>query len=241
MKKALIIAKKEFRSFFDSLIAYVLIVLFLGMNGFFTWLFGNNIFVLNQASLQVFFGISFWSLFFFIPAITMRSIAEETKTGTIELLSTKAITEWDIVLGKFLSCLALICVALACTLPYYFSIAMIGPIDHGAVIGGYIGLIMLSSAYIGIGLLASSLTNNQIVSILLSLSIGIFFHMIFDLLSMNSLGAFGQFFRYLGMASHYEALGRGVIDSRDIIYFCSLAFTGMYAAQHILTAKTRKA
>jgi len=118
MDRIWIITKRELASFFDSLTAYVMLVVFLGLSGFFTWLSVNNIFVQGQARLDVFFGISFWTLFFFIPAITMKSIAEENKTGTIELLSTKAITDWDIVVGKFLACWILILVALLCTLPY---------------------------------------------------------------------------------------------------------------------------
>ncbi|HCX24733.1 MAG TPA: ABC transporter permease, partial [Cytophagales bacterium] len=118
MSKVWIITKRELASFFDSLIAYVMIVLFLGLSGAFTWLFGSDVFFINQANMQVFFSIAFWSLFFFIPAITMRMIAEENKAGTIELLITKAVTDSQIVWGKFLACLILVLIALGCTLPY---------------------------------------------------------------------------------------------------------------------------
>ena len=135
MDKIWIITKRELASFFESLIAYVLIVLFLGLSGFFTWLFGYNVFLLGQASLQVFFQMAFWTLFFFIPAITMRMLAEETRSGTIELLSTEAISDWQIVTGKFMACLLLVAIALVCTIPYYITVSQLGSVDHGAVIG----------------------------------------------------------------------------------------------------------
>src|SRR5215213_2725900 len=118
MKNVWIIAKREVAAFFDSLIAYVIIVVFLGLSGFFTWLFGNNVFFVNQADLGMFFSISYWTLFFFIPAITMRTLAEEIRAGTFEMLSTKAVSDGQIIAGKFLACLMLVVIAIVCTLPY---------------------------------------------------------------------------------------------------------------------------
>lgn len=222
MGKIWIVTKRELSSFFDSLIAYVMIILFLGLSGSFTWLFDSNIFVLGQANLSVFFSVAYWSLFFFIPAITMRMIAEENKTGTIELLITKAISDSQIVLGKFLACLLLVVIALACTLPYYFTVSRLGNIDDGAVIGGYLGLVFLAGTYVSIGLLASSLTQNQIVAFLLALTIGIFFHMLFDVISMGFTGTMGELFSFLSISTHVESMSRGVIDTRDVIYFLSI-------------------
>ncbi|HED08029.1 MAG TPA: ABC transporter permease, partial [Ignavibacteria bacterium] len=173
--KIWIIALKEFRTFFDSLTAYILLVVFLGLSGFFTWISGSDIFFIGQATLQPFFSVAYWTLFFFIPALTMRMLAEENNSGTIELLLTKPITDWQIIMGKFTACLMLIIIALLLTLPYYISIAFLGNVDNGAAISGYLGLVLISSAYIGIGLFASSISNNQIVSFLVSLFIGIFF------------------------------------------------------------------
>ena len=133
MKNIWIIAKREFQTFLDSLVAYILLCVFLGLSGFFTWLFGTDVFFIKQATMQPFFQIAYWTLFFFIPALTMRMIAEERKSGTLEVLLTRAISDWQVVFGKFLSCLLLIGVALLFTLPYYFTIAWLGPIDHGAV------------------------------------------------------------------------------------------------------------
>src|SRR5579863_3620342 len=156
MNKIWIIAKRELQSFFDSLTAYIMLVVFLGFSGFFTWLYGSDIFLRNQADLSVFFGIAYWTLFFFIPAITMRMLAEENKSGTIELLLTKAVSDWQIIFGKFLACLILILIALALTLPYYVTVWKLGPVDHGAVWTGYLGLILMASTYISIGLYTSS-------------------------------------------------------------------------------------
>ena len=222
MRLVWIIAKRELQSFFDSLIAYIMIILFLGFSGFFTWLYGNDIFIVGQANLQTFFNIAFWTLFFFTPAITMRMLAEEKKTGTIELLLTKAVSDRQVVLGKFIACMLLIVISLVFTIPYYVTIANIGNVDHGAVWCGYLGLILMSAAYISIGLFTSSITNNQIVAFLLALFIGLFFHVIFNVLSYNFNGILGQTFYYLSLTTHFESLARGVIDTKDLLYFFSI-------------------
>ncbi len=239
MKQILILTKRELRSFFDSLMAYIMIVLFLGFSGFFTWIFGSDVFMEKQATLQSFFGISFWTLFFFIPAITMSLLAEERRSGTIELLVTKPITDWQIIFGKFLSALILICIALALTLPYYITVANIGPIDHGAVWAGYLGLILMSASYISIGLFASSITNNQIVSFLLALFIGIFFHFIFSMLGSSLTGWGGGLLTYLSISAHFESISRGVIDSKDILFILSVIFIGLIGTEAILTKRNR--
>ncbi len=237
MNKVWIITRRELSAFFDSLIAYVMIILFLGLSGIFTWFADTNVFVASQANLDIFYGIAFWSLFFFIPAITMRMIAEENKTGTIELLITKAVSNGQIVMGKFLACLILIGISLVCTLPYYFTVSQLGNIDDGAVVGGYLSMILLAASYISIGLLASSLTQNQIVAFLVALFIGIFFHMLFDVIGSGFTGFLGELFTYLSMRSHVESLSRGVIDSRDIVYFLSITIIGLIVSQIMLSKR----
>ena len=232
------ITRRELQSFFDSLIAYIMIVVFLALSGLFTWLYGSDIFYVNQASLQSFFGIAYWTLFFFIPALTMRVIAEERKTGTIEMLLTKPISEWQLLWGKFLATLILIGIALVLTLPYYITVWKLGPIDHGAVWTGYFGLLLMSSAYISIGLFASTITNNQIVAFLLALFIGIFFHIIFEFLASNMSGILGSVFNYLSISNHYQSVSRGVIDSKDLIYFLSIIFMGIVSAEAVLVKRT---
>jgi ABC-2 type transport system permease protein len=231
LNKIWIIARRELHSFFDSLMAYIMLVAFLGFSGFFTWLYGSDIFLRNQADLQVFFSIAYWTLFFFIPAITMRMFAEENKSGTIELLLTKAITDWQVVFGKFLACLILIGVALLLTLPYYITVWKLGPVDHGSVWTGYLGLLLMSATYISIGLFTSSITNNQIVAFLLAIFIGIFFHIIFDVLANSTTGVIGSVFSYLSVSTHYESISRGVIDSKDLVYFFSVIFLGLVLSE----------
>ncbi|MDP1622844.1 MAG: ABC transporter permease subunit [Bacteroidales bacterium] len=237
MNKIWIITKRELRSFFDSLMAYVMIVLFLGFSGFFTWIFGSDIFLVGQASLQSFFGISFWTLFFFIPAITMGLLAEEQKSGTIELLVTKPVSDWQIIIGKFLAAFLLICITLALTIPYYITVANIGKIDHSAVLMGYLGLLFMSASYISIGLFTSSITSNQIVAFLGALFIGIFFHLIFSLISSGFGGWIARLLGYLSLSTHYESMARGVIDSKDIIYFLSIIFAGLLGTELVLSRR----
>ncbi|PLX05386.1 MAG: ABC transporter permease [Marinilabiliales bacterium] len=237
MRQIWIITKRELRSFFDSLMAYIMIVLFLGFSGFFTWLSGSDIFFVGQASLQTFFGVSFWTLFFFIPALTMKLLAEENKTGTIELLLTKPVSDWQVIVAKFLATFLLILITLLLTLPYYITVANIGPVDHGAVIMGYLGLLLMSAAYISIGLFASSITSNQIVAFLLSLAIGILFHLIFGFISNVFSGIAGEVLSYLSMAEHFSSISRGVVDSKDIVYFLSVILLGLFASEAILAKR----
>lgn len=237
MIKIWIIAKRELRSFFDSLMAYVMITLFLGFSGFFTWLFGSDVFLVNQASLQSFFGIAFWSLFFFIPAVTMGLLAEERKSGTLELLVTKPVTDRQIIAGKFLAAFLLICITLALTLPYYFTVANIGKIDHSAVFMGYLGLLFMSAAYISIGMFASSITGNQIVAFLIALFLGIFFHLIFGLLAGSTSGWLSSVLNYLSLSTHYESMARGVIDTKDLIYFASIMILSLTGTELALSKR----
>ena len=232
-----VITKREFNSFFDSLVSYIFIVVFLGISGFFTWLLGSDIFLIGQATLQPFFSIAYFSLFFFIPALTMRMVAEEKRIGTIELLLTKAVSDWQVILGKFFACLILIAVALALTLPYYITVWALGPVDHGAVWCGYLGMIMMSMAYIAIGLFASSITNNQIVAFLLALLIGVFFLIIFNVLSGSFTGTIGQLLSFLSMSTHFDSISRGVIDTRDLFYFLSITFFGLMLAESSLSKR----
>lgn len=227
MRNIWIISNRELAAFFTSLMAYIMIIAFLGFSGFFTWFLGADVFFVKQASLDSFFNIAYWTLFFFIPGMTMRLFAEENRSGTIELLLTKPVTDWQIVLGKFSATLILILIALALTLPYYFTVASLGNIDHGAVWSGYLGLILMSAAYISIGIFTSSISNNQIVGYLLALFIGIFFQIIFSFVAGSLTGLLGNVFDYLSVSTHFDSISRGVIDSRDLIYFLSIIFLGL--------------
>ncbi len=234
MHPVTVISRRELSAFFDSLVAYLMLVAFLGFSGFFTWLFGSDIFLVGQASLRSFFQIAYWTLFFFIPAITMRMLAEEKKTGTLELLLTKAVTDRQVVWGKFLACFSLIAIALAFTLPYYLTVAGLGKLDHGATWCGYLGLLLMSGVYISIGLFASSLTSNQIVAFLLALLIGLFFHLLFDILADSTTGFLSTLFASLSMTGHFDSISRGVLASQDLIYFITLTLLGLFAAEWML-------
>ncbi len=237
MRQTWIIAKRELSTFFDSLIAYIMLIAFLGFSGFFTWLYGSDVFFIGQASLQAFFSIAYWTLFFFIPALTMRLLAEENRSGTLELLLTRPVSDSQVVWGKFLSALILILIALALTLPYYVTVSSIGNIDHGAVISGYFGLLLMSAAYIGIGLFTSAISSNQIVGFLLALFIGILFHIIFSVLGSSLSGFPARLFHFLSVSTHFESITRGVIDTKDIIYFLSIALLGIAATESTLQAR----
>jgi len=242
MNPVWVITKKELGSFFDSLIAYVILIAFLGLSGLFTWdpleLIGQgDVFFRKQADLQVFFSIAYWTLFFFVPALTMRQIAEERKTGTIELLLTKAISDRQLIIGKFMACLLMVCIALLFTLPYYITVAQLGDMDHGATLCGYLGLLLMSAAYISIGIFASSLTTNQIVAFLLAIIIGVFFHILFNVMAANSQGWLSRFFESLSLQTHFQSIQRGVIDSKDLVYFASIILLGLGCSELIISKR----
>ena len=237
MKVIWIIAKRELAVFFDSLIAYVMLGLFLGFSGFFTWLYGNDIFLVGQANLRIFFAVASWTLFFFIPAITMKMLAEERNTGTLELMLTKSVSDRQLVVGKFLGSVGLVLIALIATLPYVITLANIGNLDNGGTICGYLGLLLMTCAYTAIGIFASSITNNQIVAFMTALFIGLFFHIIFDVLAGNFTGFIGQTLDELSLQTHFESVSRGVIDSKDLVYFISVTLLGLFLAEWTLSKR----
>jgi ABC-2 type transport system permease protein len=240
MRNILLIARRELAAFFDSLMAYLVLTAFLGVSGFFTWWFGTDVFMRGIADLATFFNTAFWTLFFFIPALTMRTLADERRTGTLDLLLAKAVTPAQVVTGKFLACMALITVALLCTVPYWITIARLGDVDHGAIACGYLALLGMSAAYVGLGIFASSLTNNQIVAFVIGLFLIAVFHMGFSVVAANSTGTLGQVLDLLSTGTHYESLSRGVIDSRDLVYFISLSGLGLVlAAMNLLHRPVR--
>lgn len=238
------IFKKEIRSFLSSLIAYVVIVVFLLIIGLFTWVFADgNVLVLGHSNLDILFYMAPWVFTFLISAITMRSFSEELKQGTFEILSTKPITDTQIVLGKFLSAVTLVVFVLLPTLVYAYSIfrlgSPIGNIDTGATMGSYIGLILLGASYASIGIFSSVITPNQIVAFILGLFLCFFFYVGFQQLSNLSLfGSYDSFVQSLGIQLHYDSISRGVVDSRDLAYFMSLIF--IFLSLTLLALRGRK-
>ena len=223
------ILKKEFNSFFASPIAYLVIGVFLLINSLFLWVFNDDFNILNAgfADVNSFFYLAPWVFLFLIPAITMKSFADEFNNGTIELLKTKPLTNWQIILGKFWTSLLLIVIALAPTLTYIYSVFKLGNpagnIDFGNTIGSYIGLLFLASTYTAIGLFTSTLSKNQIVAFILGVFITFILFYGFDSIS-NSFQNDAVTIKKLGINEHFKSISRGVIDTRDIIYFLSVTF-----------------
>ncbi|HTP80391.1 MAG TPA: ABC transporter permease subunit [Bacteroidota bacterium] len=209
---------KELRSYFNSAVAYVVIVVFLAIVG---WFHTSNLFLMNVASLRLMFEVVPAVFLFVVPAITMRLLAEEKKSGTIELLATKPLLDAEVVLGKFLAAWALIAIALAPTVLYYISIAFLGDVDLGPVIGGYIGLLLMAGVYVAVGLFASSLTENQIIAFIVGF-VFVFILFMFDKVLLYVPDFLASVFEFLGIDYHFSSIARGVIDSRDLIYFASL-------------------
>jgi ABC-2 type transport system permease protein len=228
------IFRKELRSYFNSAVAYVVIVVFLAIVG---WVYTSSMFLINVASLRLMFEWIPLVFLFVVPAITMRLLAEEKKAGTIELLTTKPLHDWEIVAGKFFAAWMLIALALLPTLIYYITIAFLGDIDNGPVIGGYIGLLLMAGVYIAVGLLASSLTENQIVAFIVGLLL------MFALFLMDKVLIFIPDFmisvvEYLGIDFHFSNIARGVIDTRDVVYFLSVLGFSLYLS--VVSLERRK-
>lgn len=222
--------RKEINGFLNSLVGYIVLVIFLLTLSLFLWIFPEgdfNILSAGYANLDPLFVLTPWLYLLLVPAITMRLFSEEKKSGTIELLLTRPLTEAQIVAAKYLSGVFLVFLSLLPTLIYYFSIWKYslpqGNVDHGALIGSYIGLWLMGAAFVSIGLYASSLADNQVVAFIVSFFLCLFFFRGFESLSLVLPGTFLQNTVYqLGMNAHYISLSRGVIDSRDLVYFGSL-------------------
>jgi ABC-2 type transport system permease protein len=212
------IYRREIRSYFNSPVAYVVIVVFLAIVG---WYFSNNLFLMNTASMRIVFELVPLVFLFFVPAVTMRLLAEEKKSGTLELLTTKPVRDVEIVLGKFLAAWTLLAATLAPTLVYLVTLMLLGTPDLGPVVTGYLGLMLTGGVYIAIGLFASSLTENQIVAFLIGMVIILAFFLA-DKVLLYMPGAIAPTVEYLGIDYHFSNIARGVIDSRDIIYFGSV-------------------
>lgn len=238
------IVLRELKSFFGSPIGYLVIAIFLLLNGLFLWVFEGDYNILNSgfADMSPFFTIAPWILIFLIPAVTMRSFSDEKKQGTLELLLTKPLSLWQIVNGKFLGALLLIVIAIVPTVIYVFVISSLGMpagnIDLGSTLGSYFGLLFLIAAYSAIGIFTSTLSENQIVAFILSVFLCFFFYFAFDGLAAY-LPLSENFIAALGMSSHFKSMSRGVLDTRDILYFVSV--TILFLSLTVFKLKSIKA
>jgi ABC-2 type transport system permease protein len=233
MSPALVISKREIRTYFNSPVAYIVITVFTLVFGFF---FFNNLFVEKQADMRAFFSLAPLMFCFFAPAVTMRLLAEEKGSGTIELLITMPVRDWEVVLGKFLAAMALLCTTLGLTLAFAITVAKLGPLDKGPAVAGYVGLLLMGGSYIAIGVMASSFARNQVVALIIA------FGICFALFLFGKVLPFvpdnlKPIVSFLSTDTHFENVARGVIDSRDVIYYLSVVVVTLLIATTSLASR----
>jgi len=233
MQQSLHILSKELKDYFVSPIAYIVISIFLVVTG---WFFFSTFFLYNQAEMRNFFNLLPITFAFVIPAVTMRLFSEELNVGSYEILLTLPVSFKDIILGKFLAAVLFMAAALIPTLSYPICVSTLGELDWGPVMGGYMGAILLAAAYAAIGLFASSLTRNQIVAFIVGTVICFSLTLISAMLYFIPAPLLGVI-SYLGASPHFNNIAKGVIDSRDIIYFLSVVFIGLYGSHLVMQEK----
>ncbi len=242
MQSVTTIFQKEVAAFLNSLIAYVVISVFLTGVGLFFWVFEYNVIQSTYATMEPLFSFGPLMFLFLIPAITMRAFSDEIKTGTIEFLLTKPLTDWQIILGKYLAAVFLVFFSLLPTLLYFASVYYLGDpvgnIDTGATIGAYIGLFFLGCIFAAIGMFTSALATNQIISFILGVFLCFVFFLAFDSLAgIQALDGINAFLLKLSINEHYQSISRGVIDTRDFIYFLSFIAIALIATKMVLSTK----
>lgn len=239
----LAILKKEFNGFLNSLIAYIVITVFLVAIGMFMWVFPeSSVLEYGFADMQTLFNMAPWVFLFLIPAITMRTFAEEKREGTIELLLTKPITDLQLILGKYFAALLLALFALLPTLLYYYSVYELGNpqgnVDSAAVVGSYLGLIFLAGVFASIGVFASAISDNQIISFVIAVFLCFIFYTGFDsIASIPVWGGYDYVISQLGIAYHYTSISKGLVDSRDVLYFLSVIAIMVLATKLVLRSR----
>jgi ABC-2 type transport system permease protein len=236
MSAALAITKRDLRAYFNSPVAYIVGAVYMLLSGY---LFFNTLFIEKQAEMRGYFGLTPMLFSFIIPAITMRLLAEEKGSGTLELLITMPVRDWEVVVGKFLAAMGLLAVVLGLTLSYAITLNAIGPVDKGPTYGGYLGLLLMGGSYVAIGLMASSLTRNQIVSFILAFAI-CFALYLFGRISQIVPPALQPLVAFLSIDGHFESISRGVIDSRDFIFYLSIIAVSLVVATVSLESRKWK-
>jgi len=236
MKRTLPILRREFASYFNSPIAYIYLTVFVSL---LSWMFLKTFFVIGEASMRDFFGLVPWVFLFFIPAVTMRSWAEEKKVGTMELLMTLPVSNLEAVLGKFLASFAFLLVSLALTLVLPIVVGALGRPDQGQILGGYLGSVLIGAAYLAIGLFISSLTENQIVAFIVSVVVVFALFIVGeDFVLFGVPDRLVSILSYLSLGGHFDSISRGVVDSRDIIYYLSVI--GFFLYLNVKSVEARK-
>jgi ABC-2 type transport system permease protein len=236
MSAALAISKREIRTYFNSPVAYIVVTVYMLLAGY---LFFNTLFIEKQAEMRGYFGLVPMLFSFIIPAMTMRLLAEERGSGTLELLITMPVRDWEVVVGKFLAAMAMLATLLGLTFVYAISLSFIGPVDKGPTYGGYIGLLLMGGAYVSIGVMASALTRNQIVAFIVAFAISFALYL-FGKITQIVPEKLQPVIAFLSIDSHFEAVSRGVIDSRDVIYYLSVIVVGLVVATVSLESRKWK-
>jgi ABC-2 type transport system permease protein len=226
MSPALVISRREIRTYFNSPVAYIVVTVFTILTGY---LFFTQLFVEKQADMRAFFNIMPLLFMFMVPAITMRLLADEKASGTLELLITLPVRDWEVVVGKFLAAMVLLCTALGLTLIFAITVKSLGPLDRGPAIGGYLGLVLMGGAYVAIGVMASSFTRNSIVSFIVAFAISFGLYL-FGRLTQFLPPSWQSLVAFLSIDGHFENIGRGVIDTRDVVYYFSMIGVSLLVA-----------
>jgi len=228
--------KKELMAYFNSPIAYIFIGVFLVVGN---WLYFNYFFLINQASLRNYFAILPWIFLFLAPALTMRLWAEEKKSGTVEFLLTLPITDWQAVLGKFLGALTFLFITLLLSITLPITVAYLGDVDLGPIAGSYLGALFLGGSYLALGLFISSLTKNQIIAFVLGLVACFGFFIVGEPFVLNSAPGFSlPVLKFLGLGGHFQNISKGVIDSKDIIYYVSFIFLWLWLNVRVIERRS---
>ena len=230
------VAKREIKAYFNSPAAYIVVTVFMLLAGY---LFFSQLFLEKQAELRYYFTLTPLIFTFIIPAITMRLFAEEKGSGTLEMLITMPVRDWEVVLGKFLAGLAMLGAVVGMTVFYAVTVAALGPVDRGPIISGYVGLVLMGGSYVAIGVMASSLTRNQIVAFILAFAIS-FALFIFGQVVQFAPDWLAPVLSYLSMGNHFESFSRGIIDSRDVLYYLSLITVALVIATASLESRKWK-
>lgn len=234
MRQIVYVFGKEFKGYFVSPVAYIVIAVFLLVTG---WFFFSTFFVFNQAGLRNFFSLLPFMFSFVVPAVTMRLFSEEMNIGSYEVLMTLPVTLGQVVLGKFLAAVAVIVAMLIPTLAYPLTVSLLGELDWGPVAGGYLGAVLLGAAFAAVGLFSSSLTRNQIVAFIVGMAICFSLALLDRMLFFMPRQMLG-FLGYLSVGTHFRNITKGILDSRDVLYFLSVSFLGLYAAHVSMQAKS---
>ena len=236
MNAALTIAKREIRTYFNSPIAYIVITVFMLLSGY---LFFSSLFIERQAELRSYFNLMPLLLSFIVPAMAMRLIAEEKASGSLEMLITMPVRDWQVIVGKFLAGMALLAAMVGLTLFYAVTVMLVGPLDKGPAIGGYLGILLVGGAYMAIGVMASTLTRNQIVAFIIGFAISFSLYLFYRLVPFMP-ESLRPMLAYLSVESHFDGMSRGIIDSRDVIYYLSVMVVSLVIATVSLESRKWK-